>query len=226
MNENTENVVLDPETVEAEKVLENQDKENQDNTNENDNNVEDPKTENPAEPAATEDVKVTEEPAKEEPVVPEENPAEPEVKENEPEPAAYNLEEIPEYVELKSQFDELQEKYNALEAEKADLDAEVAPLKEFKLAAEKKDKEAMIAQFYMLSDEDKADVIANIDTYSIDDIEAKLSIICVRNKVSFDLDENKDSKNCPTTFNLNSTEVDDSATPAWVKAALATKQRN
>ena len=45
----------------------------------------------------------------------------------------------------------------------------------------------------MLSDEDKKDVIDNIDTYSLDEIEAKLSIICVRNKVSFNLED--DDKN-------------------------------
>jgi len=74
----------------------------------------------------------------------------------------------------------------------------------------------MIANFYMLSDEDKKDVIENIDTYSLDDIEAKLSVICVRNKVSFATeDDNKDK--APTTFSLNDT--DDSTTPAWVKAA-------
>jgi len=39
----------------------------------------------------------------------------------------------------------------------------------------------------MLSDEQKKDCVDNIDTYSFDEIEAKLSVICVRNKVSFDL---------------------------------------
>ena len=66
----------------------------------------------------------------------------------------------------------------------------------------------MIDQFYMLSDDDKADVIANIDTYSIDDIEAKLSIICVRNKVSFNLDDDKEPKG-PTTINLNGAGEED-----------------
>ena len=102
----------------------------------------------------------------------------------------YNLDEVIEYTELKAQFEELEAKFSALETENENLKSEIEPLKAFKLEAEKKDKQAMIDQFYMLSDEDKADVIANIDTYSIDDIEAKLSIICVRNKVSFDLDEN------------------------------------
>ena len=130
----------------------------------------------------------------------------------------YNLEEVVEYSELKIQYEELEAKFSALETEHEALKAEIEPLKEFKLEAEKKDKQAMIDQFYMLSDDDKADVIANIDTYSVDDIEAKLSIICVRNKVSFDLDENKNSGN-PTVYNLNNGDSDDDATvPAWVKS--------
>jgi hypothetical protein len=76
----------------------------------------------------------------------------------------------------------------------------------------------------MLSDEDKADVITNIDKYSIDDIEAKLSVICVRNKVSFDLDENK--KPGVTTFNLNSMDDNQDDMPAWVKAVLETEKKN
>lgn len=130
----------------------------------------------------------------------------------------YSLEDVTEYQELKAEYEELKSKYAALETEKNSLTEEIEPLREFKLASEKKDKEAMIAQFYMLSDDDKKDVIDNIDKYSVDDIEAKLSVICVRNKVSFDLDENKETK--PTTYNLNNSEDDDESIPAWVKAAL------
>ena len=130
----------------------------------------------------------------------------------------YSLEDVTEYQELKTEYEELKSKYAALETEKNSLTEEIEPLREFKLASEKKDKEAMIAQFYMLSDDDKKDVIDNIDKYSVDDIEAKLSVICVRNKVSFDLDENKETK--PTTYNLNNGEDDDESIPAWVKAAL------
>ena len=130
----------------------------------------------------------------------------------------YSLEDVTEYQELKTEYEELKSKYAALETEKNSLIEEIEPLRKFKLASEKKDKEAMIAQFYMLSDDDKKDVIDNIDKYSVDDIEAKLSVICVRNKVSFDLDENKETK--PTTYNLNNSEDDDESIPAWVKAAL------
>jgi len=91
-------------------------------------------------------------------------------------------------------------------------------LRAFKAAAVRKDKEAMIAKFYMLSDEDKKDVLDNIDTYSLDDIEAKLSILCVRNKVSFS-EESNNEPNAPTIYNLDEHD-EDSLTPAWVKAAL------
>ena len=154
----------------------------------------------------------------------------------------YNLEEVVEYAELKAEHEQLQAdfntlkeeneqlkaqaeamtEYSALKEENETLKADMATLVEFKKAVERKEKEDMIAQFYMLSDEDKADVTANIDTYSLDDIEAKLSIICVRNKVSFNLDENKDDKGL-TVFNLNSNMTDDS-TPAWVKAAIAVSE--
>lgn len=73
----------------------------------------------------------------------------------------------------------------------------------------------MINSFYMLSDDDKKDVVANIDTYSLDDIEAKLSIICVRNKVNFDINEKKE--NDPLTYNINN-DVNEDSIPAWIKA--------
>ena len=78
----------------------------------------------------------------------------------------------------------------------------------------------------MLSDELKKDCIDNIDTYSFDDIEAKLSVICVRNKVSFDLDKPEEKKE--TVFNLNSVEDENSFDlPAWVQRVQAVaKEKN
>ena len=147
----------------------------------------------------------------------------------------YSLDEIPEYTELQTQFSDLQTKfseletkYNALVSENESLKNDNATLVEFKNQSERKEKEEMINSFYMLSDEDKKDVIENIDTYSLNDIEAKLSIICVRNKVSFDLDENNKNHQDPTTYNLNGNDNDDDAdTPAWIKAVLETaKNKN
>ena len=114
------------------------------------------------------------------------------------------------YSVLEQEFNELKDKYASLEQQNAELLS-------FKKEVEDKEKDALIAQFYMLSEEDKKDVIENKSQYSLDDIEAKLSVICVRKKVNF---ENNDSEaeQTPalTTFNLDS--VESSNLPAWLKA--------
>lgn len=69
----------------------------------------------------------------------------------------------------------------------------------------------------MLSDDDKKDCIDNIDTYSYDDIEAKLCILCVRNKVSFDLDNDNNKKDEKLTFNIDSVNNEDSGLPGWIQ---------
>ena len=78
----------------------------------------------------------------------------------------------------------------------------------------------------MLSDDQKKDCFDNIDTYSLDEIEAKLSVICVRNKVSFDLD--KKPEDAPVTYNLDSVNNDqDAGLPAWVlRVKEVEKQKN
>ena len=120
----------------------------------------------------------------------------------------YSLEE---YNALQSQLDELQEKYSLLEVE-------CNSLREFKNGIEDSKKDELIASFCMLSDEDKQDVIENKSKYSLDDIEAKLSVICVRNKVSFDLDENNSNNEEPTVYSLNNSDDEDANVPAWVKS--------
>ena len=181
-----------------------------------------------AEEEVVEEVIDEEIPAEETPEEEEAAPAEEELESEEEESDAEAEEEVSESEEEEAPAEEEKpapvpefrvedtEEYQALLDRVAALEAENASLREFKLAAERKDKEAMINSFYMLSDEDKQDVINNIDTYSLDDIEAKLSIICVRNKVSFNLDEENKEKE-QITFSLDS-EIDDSVTPAWVKA--------
>ena len=128
----------------------------------------------------------------------------------------YSLEEIPEYTELLDKYSNLEKEFNALKETNETLTAQVGELTEFKAGVDRKDKQAMIDGFYMLSDEDKQDVIDNIDTYSLDEIEAKLSIICVRNKVSFNL-EDDDKNTDPTTYSLNGGGEGD-YTPAWIKS--------
>lgn len=126
----------------------------------------------------------------------------------------YNLNEIPEYVELKNSYDALKADYDTLKAERDTLYS-------FKVEADKKEKQAMIDSFYMLSDAEKADVVKNIDNYSLDDIEAKLSIICVRNKVNFNLDEDNNEEGT-MTYSLTGSESRDESVPAWVMALRET----
>ena len=128
----------------------------------------------------------------------------------------YNLEEIQEYVELSNNYSALEANYSAAQTRISELEGQLAELTTFKKSIEKAEKEKMIASFYMLSDEDKKDVVENIDSYSLKEIEAELSILCVRNKVNFNLDDNNKNVNGPTSFNLNGGMADDA--PAWVKA--------
>ena len=145
-----------------------------------------------------------------------------EAKDEEDKKNKYNLEEVVEYTALKAEFEELTSKYSALETERDNLLAEIEPLKAFKLEAERTQKQDMINSFYMLSDEDKKDVVENIDSYSLDDIEAKLAVLCVRNKVSFSLEEPETKeKEEPVLFNLNGAGLTDD-TPEWIKAVKNT----
>ncbi|AXF52474.1 MAG: hypothetical protein [Caudoviricetes sp.] len=120
---------------------------------------------------------------------------------------------------LEKEYSLLEEKYKALE-EKCD------ELLKFKKSIDEQKKQELIKSFYMLSDEDKKDVVENIDKYSYDDIESKLSVICVRKKVNFDLEEDaqreEEKKEDPTvTFNL---EDQGESIPAWVKSIQNTKR--
>ena len=78
----------------------------------------------------------------------------------------------------------------------------------------------------MLSDEDKKEVIENKANYSLEDIEAKLSVICVRKKVNFDLDDTSKNNNIVeeekvTTYNVS--ENDETSIPAWITALKNTR---
>jgi hypothetical protein len=165
------------------------------------------------------EVEVPVEEEEEAPVIEEEAPVIEEVVEEEAPAATYNLEEIPEYVELAVQYAELEKTHGELTARIESLNATITELSEFKKSIEKKEKQAMIDSFYMLSDEDKKDVQENIDTYSLENIEAKLSIICVRNRVNFNLEDNNSgsSKPAPTTYSLQEQEIEDESVPAWLK---------
>lgn len=127
-----------------------------------------------------------------------------------------------EYVSLFKEHTVLEEKFTQVEKELEKANAKIEELRQFKLDAERQDKERMIDSFYMLDDEDKKDICDNIDSYSVDDIEAKLSVICVRKKVNFDKHEEKNEDEL--VYNTNFSLSDNS--PEWLKAVEAHKQNN
>lgn len=123
----------------------------------------------------------------------------------------------------KKKYSLLEEQYNTLKSEYESLKASHDELLSFKLRAEEKEKDAMIASFYMLSDEDKAEVIANKTKYSVEDIESKLSVICVRKKVNFNLEE-ETSENAGSVVTTFALEENDASVPAWIKACENTQK--
>ena len=122
---------------------------------------------------------------------------------------SYSLLET-ELAETKAAYADLEQKYQALVAFKEQVDNEK--------------KDALISSFYMLSDEDKKDVIENKSKYSLDEIEAKLSVICVRKKVNFDLEDaskkdDVEEHDVVTTYTVDNQD----STPAWIAAIRNTK---
>ena len=135
----------------------------------------------------------------------------------------YNLNDIPEYQELLNKYSVLEEQVTNLQNTINTLNEQNKELVQFKSKIDRENKEKLINEtFYMLSDDLKKDCLDNIDTYSYDDIEAKLSIICVRNKVSFDT--NQPEKEAVTTFNLDTVEDNFEDAPAWLKRVYEVQQ--
>ena len=128
---------------------------------------------------------------------------------------------------LEEKFALMEQEFNELKINYENLQKENEELINFKNSVEDEKKDALINSFYMLSDEDKKDVIENKAKYSLDDIEAKLSVICVRKKVNFNLEEdsNDSKEEKPViTYNLNDAEID--VLPAWLKAVEDKRNAN
>lgn len=80
---------------------------------------------------------------------------------------------------LKSEIASLQEKYALLETEAEEL-------RSYKASRISADKDALVNKYNMLSDDDKAEIIANKDSYSYEEIESKLALLYVKKNVDFD----------------------------------------
>ena len=123
--------------------------------------------------------------------------------------------------EDKKKYALLEQEYSALQEKFSSLEAQCSELIEFKKSIDNQKKDELIAQFYMLSDADKADVIENKAKYTLDEIESKLSVICFRKQLSFDnkKDVQKEKEQPAVTFNLES----ESSVPAYITALKNTK---
>ncbi len=184
------------------------------------------------------------EPAENEPK-PENNAAAPEATAepeliSEPEPAAAEPEADPEpenqqenegegvqfsladFQNLQESYSNLQNEFNGLQTQYNELKESYDALVEFKNTKDREDKQSMIDSFYMLGEEDKKDVQDNIDKYSLDEIEAKLAIICVHNKLDLSGKTNNEPE---TTFSLENVEDDSENTNIPALVSVLRKNR-
>lgn len=191
--------------------------------------VEEPVVTEPETPAVEPETPATEDSfaASQEPVVEgapegEEPVAEPEppvVEPEEPEAApAPSIEE--QFTALQSEHETLQASYSALEANFNTLQANFSALEsahaelvEFKRQIDDAKKDEMIGKFYMLSDEDKAEIIANKANYTVEEIEGKLSVICFRKKINFSFDNDSAKEQPIVTYNMS---TGSSTKPEWL----------
>lgn len=157
-----------------------------------------------------------------------------------PETAVYNAAEQSKadfeaaFTKLQGEHENLKTAYAAkvseLEGVIAAKDAEIANLTAFKANIEMQEKDAEIAKYFMLSDEDKADVIANKSVYTLDEIKSKLAVLYVEKNVSFEALEPEaveapavEAERSPiTTFSLDApADVEfASAVPGFVQALM------
>lgn len=129
---------------------------------------------------------------------------------------------------LESDFAALQVEFEAVKAQLEEANSELESLREFKLGIENQQKDALIAKYYMLSNEDKAEIIEHKSEYTLDEIDAKLALLYVRENVDFstitsEAEEVVKDENPITTFSLDSA-VDMTEVPNFVKALRAAKK--
>lgn len=132
----------------------------------------------------------------------------------------YNLNDITEYQELLTKYSTLENQMQELQKSLEAITAERDTLASFKNDIDREKKEKLLSEtFFMLSDDVKKEYKDNIDKYSYDDIEKELSVFCVRNKVNFNLTEEKEEEQV-TTFNIESVEDKFADAPAWMRRAF------
>lgn len=113
------------------------------------------------------------------------------------------------------------EEYNTLKNKYASLEETVAALTKFKNEAELEKKKSLINQFTMLADEDKAEIVNNINNYSLDEIEAKLSIKCFRKGIfnkseEAEIDKQVETMKSDPIITYSLPDVSKSNVPEWI----------
>lgn len=111
----------------------------------------------------------------------------------------------------KEEETEMEMKEEATEDYAAKYEAEIADLKARVQAYENKEKLEMIERFSMLDAAFIEQIKSNLDSYTVDQLEAKLSIEAVRSNLVFNA-----KKEEVTTFSFNATEVE--SAPSWIAA--------
>lgn len=207
ISEKTEVATEEETTLETEESSEDKDTEDQSVLAENDNSIEDQSSQENFTKADDKDEDEEEE-SKDADAEDEDSESEDDEDEKDKKKSYALLES--ELAETKAAYTDLEQKYQVLV--------------EFKKQIDDEKKDALINSFYMLSDEDKADVIENKSNYSLDEIESKLSVICVRKKVNFDLEDTSKEEEVDKdvmTYTVNDNEG--SSTPAWIAALKNTR---
>lgn len=104
------------------------------------------------------------------------------------------------------------EEFAALQEEIEALRAECQELREFKLNVENEQKDALINSYYMLSEEDKREIMEHKSEFTLDEIKAKLAVIYVEKNVDFstldgqpevEMQEKVEEEDPITTFSLD-----------------------
>lgn len=102
--------------------------------------------------------------------------------------------------------------FAALQEEIEALRAECQELRDFKLNVENEQKDALINSYYMLSEEDKREIMEHKSEFTLDEIKAKLAVIYVEKNVDFstldgqpevEMQEKVEEEDPITTFSLD-----------------------
>lgn len=103
--------------------------------------------------------------------------------------------------------------------------AELEELRQFKRRIESAEKDEVINKYHMLSDEDKAEVVAHKDEYTLQQIDEKLALVYVNKNVNFSTvdglpEEKQEVEPSILSFSLDDNSLDNAEPVDEIQAAL------